>query len=116
MKNKSPNESLGRRNSMNQRSSTASATADDADNQGTRETEDRSSMSDDQDNVPEPDGEDDAESMEDDQSESGYRLICLQQEATKKLSRIFKLLDIAPIHDKSVILMTICKFMISLFL
>lgn len=115
MKNKSPAESLGHRNSMNQRSLTASSTPDDEDNQGTRETEDRSSMSDDQDNVPEPDADSDAESMDDDQSESTYRLICLQQEAMKKLSSVFKLLNITPIHDKWVILIFIFKFLISLF-
>ena len=114
MTSKSPDEDLGRQNSLNQRSSPTTSSIDDEDNHDTGEKEEQSSMDDDDDdyeNVPESDREGDAESMEGDQMDGDYHFVYLQQQAMKKLSSIFKLLDIAPIHDKSVVLMAIIKFL-----
>ena len=104
MQSRSTIEIPGRRNSSNYKLSSDHLVEDEEDDGNTRESEENDGGSEEQssidDDVSMTNSGDDVESMDEDSVGDAHSLSYQQDEAMKKLSNVFKLLNLGPIHDR----------------
>lgn len=104
MQSKLTNEIPDHRNLNNCKLSSDQPVEDEEDNDNTRESEendgDRDEQSSIDDDVSINNSGDDVESMDEDPVDDAESLPYQQDEAMKKLSAVFKLLNLGPIHDR----------------
>ena len=104
MQSRSTSESSDRRNSSNRKLSSDHPVEDEEDEDKTRESQENDGDSDEEssidDDVSITNSGDDVESMDEDPVDDTDSLAYQQDEAMKKLSIVFKLLNLGPIHDR----------------
>lgn len=104
MQSRSTSEAPVRRNLSNCKLSSDHASNDEEGDDNTRESEENDEDSEDQSSIDEDvsmtNSEDDVESMDEDPVDDADSLSYQQDEAMKKLSSVFKLLNLGPIHDR----------------
>lgn len=104
MQSRSISEIPGPRNSSNHKLSSDNPVEDEEDDDHTRESEENDGDSDEQspidDDVSITNSGDDVESMDEDPVDDADSLLYQQDEAMKKLSDLFKVLNLGPIHDR----------------
>ena len=104
MHSRSTSEAPARRNLSNCKLSSDHASNDAESDDNTRESEENDEDSEEQSSADEDvsmtNSGDDVESMDEDPVDDADSLPCQQDEAMKKLSNVFKLLNLGPIHDK----------------
>ncbi|CAF0906466.1 unnamed protein product [Didymodactylos carnosus] len=107
MWSRSTNETPDRRNLRNCKLSSDHPVEDEEDDKNTGESEESDGDSDEQssndDDVSITNSENDVESMDEEPVDDAESLSYQQDEAMKKLSHVFKLLNLGPIHDRSAV-------------